>query len=242
MNDINATVPDAGTDGVVTTPTTPDSSGQAPSSGALPTASQDAKPEDIQLLKSQIAKYEQDVRKIKSSSDKRVAELERTFSQREAEMRVEVENAILRTMDEKDRNEYLQMRDAREREQLAHKANQTDVIESEYQSSLQAISYFTNLGVPLDQLVMDQGYDTLFNSGWEWLTADYRATKEALKSTPKSVQPPLPPQAPPVATSNGGVPNTKPEWPELVKRFGSMENVFKAVETGRLDPSIIPLD
>lgn len=189
---------------------------------------------DVQTLKSRLEKYEQDIRNVKSTMDKRLHESQVQWQQKEIELRQQLEEAKLLSMDEEGRTRYLKQVEAQRMSEMETKATQAGHMEADYQASLAAIQHFTGLGVPLTALVIDQGYDALFQSGYAFVAEGY---KNSLKAP---ATPPLLPQAPLVVTSAGNMPSLKPTWTDLIKLYGSAEAVFKLVETGRLDPTIIP--
>jgi hypothetical protein len=230
MNQISTQVPltegEAATTPAALTPT--ESVAQATPSAV----NEDA--ESLAKIKAQLDKYEQDIRNLKSVSDKRVHEMTQDWQRRESELRKQNEELRLASMDEASREKYLQEVERQRLKDLETKAQEAARVQDDYGASLGAIKYYTSLGVPLTELVLDQGYDALFQSGFKYVTEQYKQAKE-------NKTPPLPPQAPPVATVNGTVPNLKPTEEDLVKKYGSMEMVYRLVEQGRLDPAVIPV-
>jgi hypothetical protein len=216
--------------------TTPEMQGQqAPVADATPATPQtDA---DVQALKKQLEQYEQDIRNIKSLSDRKLYEANQQWQQKENELRRQVEETKLSSMDEDARAKYVQDKERERLRDLESRVSKADTLEAEKNASLQAIKHFSSLGVPIDQLIVDKGYDALFQSGYAYLTADYQKLKEKVTQAPA-----LPPQAPAIAKTSGSVPNLKPTWKDLIAKYGSEEAVYRGVESGRLDPSLIPTD
>lgn len=227
-------VPSEEQDLVSTTPETQIPAGQAAPAALTPAPQTDA---EVQALKAQLQKYEQDVRNLKSMSDKKLHEANQQWQQTEKELRHQLEETKLATMDEEARAKYLQQVERNRLAEMETKVSEAGRIENDYKASLDAIKHFTSLGVPLSELVLDQGYDSLFQSGYAFVAEGY---KKANSPAAASTLPPLPPQAPEVAKTNGTVPNLKPNWESLIKTYGSAEEVFRLVEVGRLDPTIIP--
>ncbi len=217
--------------------TTPAS--QTPSE-SVASATPSASPVDAEALaklQAQIAKYEQDVRNLKSMSDKRLNEVERQYQQKESELRQQLEDMKVAQMDDTSREKYLKELDKKRAMELEQKASQSSRIQEDYQASLQAIQHFTSLGVPLTELVLNEGYDKLFQSGYAYVTGQYQKLASGQTKVPE------PPKAPEVVTKNGSnPPNIKPKWSDLEKVYGSREAVYRGVETGRLSPDIIPTD
>jgi hypothetical protein len=217
-----------------TTPESQGNAGQVTAQAVTPPAPQtDA---DIQALKVQLQKYEQDIRSIKSATDKRLHEQSQAWQQKEQELRRQNEELKLATLDDDGRAKYLKQLDDQRIAEMQTKVSAADKVQSDYQASLGAIQHFTSLGVPLTELVMDQGYDTLFQSGYKYITENYKKT---LAPQQPGI-PPLPQRAPDVAVTSGSTPNLQPTWTDLIAKYGSPEEVFRLVEVGRLDPTIIP--
>jgi hypothetical protein len=236
----NPLVPD-GTPNSAATPAAPVSTEPvAPATPSVPSV--DAERQKAEL-EAKIAKYENDIRAIKSTSDKRFNDAERNWQVQQEQMRKELQALRMATMDEDERKQYeasLTVERQQEVEQELQKARQTA---ADYQANLNAMQYFLSQGVPADKLVFDQGYDTLFNSGMEWLTNEVKRLRTAPASPqpPSSSQPanglPTPPQ---VATASQGVPSTKPSWDDLRKKYGNDEQIYRLVESGLLPADIIP--
>lgn len=230
MTTQNTQVPSAEVE-VTTTPVTQDNAGKVTETVTPPAPQQDA--ETLAQLQAKLAAYERDVRNLKSQADKRVNEVNAQWKQTEAELRRQVEELKVASMDEESRVKYMKELDRRKQDELLTRATQADKVKEEYDASLSAIQHFTSLGVPLSELVLGQGYDTLFQSGYKYITDNYKKAAS---------QPPLPPTAPSVATTNSSTPNLNPTMEDLIKKYGNAETVFRLVETGRLDPSIIPIE
>lgn len=232
---INTQVQGEPNSAVATTPATPTDPGQV-ANATLPTSPADA--ESVEKLRLDLQKYEQDIRNMKSTFQKRENELTRTWTEREQTLKSQLDEARLASMDEEARKTYLAQKEMSRFQELETKAQEAERIRGEYDASLKAIEYFTALGVPLSSLNLGNGYDALFNSGFEFVTREFknRATAPATSNP----VPPLPPVAPPVTTTTGTAPNLKPTWLDLEKTYGSREAVYRLVETGRLSPTIIP--
>jgi len=238
MNTDQAKVLDVENVDANTTPLAVEAVGQGSDSGTPSPTSQDADADAA--LRKQLEKYEQDIRKLKSTGDKRFAEAEQNWQKRENELRREMQELRLASLDEAGREKYLQQIEKERMQSLETKATESDKIRAEYDASLKAIDYYTKLGVPLSELTMGEGYDALFQSGFKYVSERFKAiaeNPEPVKNDPKA-----PPPAPEVAKVSGTTPHLKPTMTDLVKKYGSLDEVFRLVENGRLDPSIIPLE
>jgi len=105
---------------------------------------------------------------------------------------------------------------------------------------LAANNYFLSNGVPANTLKNDDGYETLWNSGMDWITSEFERLRAAPVAPPTPpVAPKTPPVAPPVDTGTG-VPSGGPTWEDLKKKYGSEERVYELIEQRRLSPDILP--
>jgi hypothetical protein len=216
------------------TPAALNSEGQVPS-GTLPnTAPKDA---ELQTLIQKVSQYEKDINNLKSFADKRVNEVRREAKEREEQIMGQLHEFRISQLPEEERAAYIeQLRDA-EQEQLYERVQQADMLTEEYTESKKAIAYFLDQGVPLTDLVLDKGYEELYQSGFGYITKQYQTLRQ--KSAPT---PPPPPNAPPVETGGGPTPNVKASWSDLEKKYGDREAVYRLVDSGRLPSSIIPLN
>lgn len=194
---------------------------------------------ETQRLRSELARYENDIRAIKSSADKRFTESERNWKTQTENLRKEVQNMRMAGMDDTERKRYeTELASERQRE-IEIELQTARATAQEYGANLQAMQYFLSLGVPVENLVLDQGYDTLFNSGMSALTDELKR----LKSSTAPQQPPAaaqPGPTPPTVATTTGVANVKPSWDDLRKRYGSDEQIYRMVEAGQLPGDLIP--
>lgn len=189
-------------------------------------------------------KAEQDLSNLRSSLDRRYAEAEKGWEQQEKSYRDKLFELETADMDE---NELLKHQYNLANEQIitleqAVIDGQTKV--RELTSVDGYVRFFADInGISRADLVMDQGLDAVVQSGWKAVEArmkelEAQAAGEAL---PPETPPETPPNAPDVLTDQGGIPTGKTEA-ELIKQYGSMEEVYRLVEQQLLDPSIIPVD
>ena len=138
MTTIDTQVPSAEV-AVTPTPVTPDSAGKVTEQVTPPAPQQDA--ETVAQLNAKLAAYERDVRNLKSQADKRVHEANVQFQQKESELRQQVEELKIATMDESGREKYLKELDRKRTEELQTRATQADRVKDDYTASLQAIQH-----------------------------------------------------------------------------------------------------
>jgi hypothetical protein len=206
----------------------------------------DAEIQKAAELERKLQQYEADVRALKSTSDKRYSEAEKQWKQQNEQLKKELERIRMSSMDDDERKAYeaeLSVERTRQTETELQKAR---LDAEEYRSTMQALSYFLHQGVPPSELVTDQGYDALFNSGMTWMAGQLkRLQTNPVTATPPPAQPGNPnsplPTPPVVATSNQALPNLKPTWADLRQKYGSDERVYALVEAGILPRDIIPM-
>lgn len=219
------------------TPAAPTSA--EPVAPATPSAPPQDAEAQVAELRRQTAKYEADIRALKSASDKRLHDVEQTYKQQQAQLQKELQAIRMASMDDDERKQYEQSLAIEQQQELAQELENARRSSQEYQANLQAVQYFLGQGVPADKLVIDQGYDMLFNSGMEWLTGELKRLKTNPSPTAPPAQPGLP-TPPVVATASQGIPNTKPTWDDLRKKYGSDEQIYRLVESGLLPGDLIP--
>lgn len=227
------------TGGAATTPAAP--TAVEPVAPATPSTTPTDAEAQLAELRRQTAKYEADIRAIKSASDKRYSDAEKTWKQTQAQFQKELQALRMASMDDNERKQYEASLAIEQQQEIARELEETRRSAQEYQANLQAIQYFIGLGVPADKLVIDQGYDNLFNSGMEWLTTEVKRARTSPSAQPPA-QPANPnlPTPPVVATAGQGLPNVKPTWEDLRRKYGSDEQIYRLVEAGLLPGDIVP--
>lgn len=212
-----------------------------PVAPATPSTSPTDAEAQLAELKRQTIKYEADIRALKSSADKRLHDTEKTYQQQQAALRKELNAIRMASMDEDERKQYEASLAIEQQQEIAQELETTRRTAQEYQANLQAIQYFISQGVPADQLVIDQGYDVLFNSGMEWMSGEMKRLRTASPPASAPAQPGQSLPTPPVvATASQGIPSTKPTWDDLRKKYGSDEQIYRLVEAGLLPGDMIP--
>jgi len=187
-----------------------------------------------------MARYERDLSQLKSSLQKRESKLTREWQEREAAYKRQLEELAVQNMDEDERKVYESKRAAREIEDLRARVREAEVQSEQAKASYAAIAFFMDKGVPLEELTIDDDYETLVQSGWDWIETELTRLRSSSKKPPKKKEELPKSEAPEVVTTTGAPPK-KPGWDELTKKYGSMEEVFRLVEQGDLPPTIIPL-
>lgn len=217
---------------------TPVPSGVAPATPAKPPV--DATSADIEAkYKAELEKFQNDLNKLKSASQRREGELQKTITERERQYREEIEKVRLGNMDEEERKIYEVERTKERVAELEAQLNAVNEEKEEQMAVNNAYSFFLQKGVPANSLVIGQGLDALVASGWEYISLRLAQLEAAAAAGGQRNPPVEPPKAPNVEVGSG-TPAGKPTWDDLVKRYGSREEVYTQIEQRRLSPDILP--
>lgn len=230
--EVDATSTPAG--GVATTATPSPTPSDAEKLAAIETARQE--------FESKLKATNDDLNKMKSTFQRNEAAREKEWKDKQRNYEQEIERLKVSTMDEDERKTYESTATARRLQELEFQLSELESDKSQTEAMLKANNYFLSRGVPVDVLPLDDGYEALWNAGMNWIDEDYKKLKTK-PAPPTSTTPVLPPQAPPVVTTTNTPPFNGYAWSDLVgpgKRFQSEEEVYRGVETGQLDRSIIP--
>lgn len=211
------------------------STGQVPQGGTLPT---DVSEADKKVLEA-TAKFQQDINNLKSSFQKSEFQLRKEMEEQRKAYDAHVRELTLKSMDAESRKKF-------EAEELVEKNRN---YEAEALAAKQALAemeqknqyrdFFVSNGVPLSELATDKDLTTLVNSGWAaWKKKTDDLEKQLAKlqkqgSDDDEVKPPE------VSTAKGKPP-AKATWADLIKKYGTEENVWKLIDLGKLDPAILP--
>ena len=222
---------------VAGTPVTPDA-GVTETTVTPETRPSDAgKLAEIEVVK---AKYEKDLSAMKSSLQRNESQLRQEFASKQEQFEQELENLKVSNMDEDQRKQYEAGSSVRKLQQMEQKLYEVENEKIEKEAMLKAQNYFLQQGVPASVLNVDEGYDTMWNAGMEHLINELKTLRQT--SSLKSTSTPIPPITAPVVVTQSNTPaNTGTNWNDLVKTYGTEEAVYRLVETGQLDVSVIPV-
>ena len=197
------------------------------------------KKEEVEALKQ---KYETDLRKLQSSLQRNESELRKALEDQKKLHKDELERARIASMDDDERKVYEVERNKERLTEMQELLNATQLERDQAAETLKAYNFFQKRKVPADVLVVDQGYEALLNSGWEYITnrIEELEKKQAGGQTPTKEPPKEPPKAPPVDTTINSMPIVGTTWEELEKRYGSRERVYQLIEEKRLKPDVLP--
>lgn len=189
-------------------------------------------------LERKLNQYENDIRALKSASDKRLNDAQKNWEAQQRQWQKELQTLRMASMDDDERKQYEASLASERQQEIEQELEQLRTNVREYQANLNAVQYFLQQGVPADQLVIDQGYDALFTSGMTWMANEVKRVHSS--SQPSAAQPNALPTPPVVAAASSGVPNVKPSWQDLRNKYGSDEQIYRLVEAGLLPGDLIP--
>lgn len=211
--------------------------------GGVEQSSTPAQPaSDVEKLRQEydlkLRSAQDDLNKLKSSLQKREAEITREYQQRQQQLEKEVQNARLSSMDEASREKYLAELKTEEYNRLQQQLQEAQQRNEESSEILNAMQFFVGQGVPAERLVVNQGYNALTASGWAYINEELtrlRAAASTQTSKPEKQR-----KTAPGVVTDKATPSKGTTWSELRTKYGSDEAVYQAIENGSLDPSILP--
>lgn len=235
----NFLVFDEGQDGGSVTPVTPPADGSvAPATPPVP--SQDAEKADLDAVR---AKYELDLRQLKSTLQRNEALLTKELDKRDKQYREDLDRLRRSTLDADELKVYEAEYAKSNLADLEQKYNEAQTTLAQERALRETISLFAQEGIPVDILVKasEDGLDGVTTAAWKYLFEENKRLSAAATTTSTPLKTTPPPIAP--ATDTGTAPAfTGPKWKELEERYGSREVVYSLVEAGRLPANIIPLE
>lgn len=186
-----------------------------------------------------LSQYEKDINNIKSAMQKREAQLQREFAERERLLVERLDELSTQTMTDEEKAAYQKRKESERFKGMEAELMTAKQQAEEIRATNEALQFFLAEGVPASELNVGEGYDALTESGWKWIKAELKrlraaTSKPETKKTDKK-------EAPDVVTKTGAPPSGGPTWEDLEKKYGSQEEVYRLVEQGLLDPTIIPL-
>lgn len=221
----------------ITSPVTPQ--GATP---AQPTVDVEKLKQEKERYEAEVRKYQEDLNRFKSASQKREDQLKREAEARATALEKQLEEIQLAGMDDDERKEYERQSSAARAADLERRAAELEQQNQEQSASFQAYTYFLGMGVPASALVVDQGYDALFQSGWGYIQQDYQRLKNAATApvAPSAPVPPEPPKAPPVVAHNAAAPGSGMTWEDVQKKYNTnREGIYRLYESGRIPQSVM---
>ena len=189
------------------------------------------------------AKYEKDISALKSSLQRQTAQVSADWQKRYGELQQQFHQTRMQSMTGEERERYERQLESEELQSLQSKLAETENEKQVMSQTFNAYGFFVQQGVPADKLNLAEGYDAVVSAGWEHLTSELARLRQAA-SNPQPQQPiqPAPLKPAPGVITDKGTPGGGTTWTALRAQFGTDEQIYRAVEEGRLDPSIIPTD
>ena len=233
MGDLNQ-VPGSNTEGVSAQPVeTPNQGGVTEQVTPAP------KPDvDVEALK---AKYEKDINNLKSTLQRQTSQVNKEWQERYGELQTQMHQTRMQSMTDEERERYERQLESEEFQSLQAKLAEIENEKQLMNSTVSAFSFFIQQGVPADKLNLADGYDAVVSAGWGHLTSELATLRQAAANPqPQKPVEPAPLKSAPGVVTDKGIPASGTTWAALRAQFGTDEAVYRAVEEGRLDPSIIP--
>lgn len=194
---------------------------------------------DVESLRK---KYENDINGLKSSLQRREAQVNAEWEKKYNQLQNQMHQVRMERMTEEDRKVYESNLQNEEFQNLQNRLQQIESERNQFAQMMDGMDFFLKQGVPAEKLVLNEGYDAMVRSGWDHITSELNRYRQGV-SNPQPQKPAEPsplPRAPGVVTDKG-TPAVGTTWADLIARFGSAENAYRAVEEGRADPRIIPV-
>ena len=177
-----------------------------------------------------VAKLQKDINALKSTFQKREASLKQQYEQQISSLRQQLEILQKKVIgeDEQARKEYDTMRLAQENEELRQQLNSLKQQTEVQQAAVQWRQFFAEeFGLPISAFSEASDPSEVLEIGFKELKGRLeQANKSVPKVTPSNQNPTVVPTTP----QTGAV-----TFADLVKRFGSEEQVFQMAEEGAID-------
>lgn len=202
-------------------------------------------PVDVDALKAEyegkLSKYQQDLNQMKSSLQRREAEVEKQWQSRYRELQNQMHQTRMASMTEDERANYERQLESEEFQNLQSRLADLENERAQQASTVSAYSWFIQQGVPADKLNLTEGYDAVVNAGWTYLNDEIsRLRAAAANPQPQKPVEPAPLKSAPEVVTDKGTPGGGTTWAALRAKYGTDEAVYRAVEEGRLPASVIP--
>ena len=238
--------------GTVVTPAkaavTPEPSGVA---NVTPTQTvPDAGSEKLKELEAKIQAREQDINKLKSTYDKKLAQTEQQYKDEQRKLQEEIQKAKLSTMTDEQKKTFERQLELEQAQQWREEAQKYKQQIEEFEQRNNYTQYFVEeMGVPKEQLKLDGDINALVQSGWEGVqktVQSLRGKVQALETQMtqgtalQQTQPEPQERSPLTNPINSGAP--KIAWSDIEKQYPNQEEFFRKLEQGEINPGIIPTE
>lgn len=191
-----------------------------------------------------IQKYENDIRRLKSSADQRTAALERQYRESQSKLQEQLDALQINSLPEDQRGmKQSEINQRRLEEQL----NAERAARENAETVTQYRDFFADMGVDPKFLNYSNAED-IVNNGWQQVKTKLASQETEIaqlraKITELSGGKAPEGKAPQPNTQRANLPPTVGHtWKELIEKYGSEENVYSLVEQGALSPSVLPAE
>lgn len=257
-------VADGGNGGVA--PATPASGGvettPAPASVPATTTQPSSDGEDLRAqLEADRAKAQADLNALKSSLQSQISDVQKARDQERRTLEGEIHKLRMSSMDEPARKDYELTMVRGELTDLKAQLETERSRAADLGSVGSLVASFGRMGIPSTMLDLEHGPEALAESGWRAVGQKMTYLENAVRGIqaktpqaspapgpgPTAPQPPGSITPPPVAPPAGGPVTTGRTWGAVLKSLGDQtgspwteEDVYRAVENGRLPANILP--
>lgn len=195
-------------------------------------------PVDVENIR---AKYEQDIRSLKSSLQKRESQVNAEWQKRYDSLQKEMRESRMASMTDEERKRYEAQLQTEEYQSLQGRLAELENERQTANATFEAYQWFIDSGVPASAMKLTEGYDGVTRAGWAYINEELARLRATAVNPPQPAKvEPAPLKSAPGVVTDKGTPAQGTTWAALIAEFGSMEAVYRAVEEQRLDPSVIP--
>jgi Skp family chaperone for outer membrane proteins len=221
------------------TPDAPEQSGVAQPATPVQNPPADVEKKLKAEYEEKLTRYQTDLNQMKSSLQRREAQVNADWQKRYDGLQNQMHEVRMSKMTEEEREAYEAQLQNEEMRTLQQQLAELQTERQTMAQSMEAMSFFLQQGVPAKALVLNEGYDMLVRSGWDNITNELNTLRQSRVNPQPQPKPEPLPQAPSVITDKA-TPASGTTWAALRQRYGSDEAIYRAVEEGRLPPSVIP--
>lgn len=191
---------------------------------------------------------EEDIKKLKSTYDKQLAQTKKQFEEEQRRLQEEIQKARMATMTDEQKAQFERQLELEQAQQWKEKALQYERQMQELEIRNNYAQYFQDMGVPKEKLNLSGDLNALVQSGWEGVQDQMTQMKQKLAQYEKPQQPatavpqqPEPQERSPLTNQiTSGTP--KVTWADVQKKYPNMEEFFAKLERGEINPGSIPTE
>lgn len=210
----------------------------SPSSGVSQETPAPSPSVDVESIR---AKYEQDIRNLKSTLQKRESQVTAEWRSKYDQLQKQMHETRMASMTDEERKRYEAQLQTQEYQSLQERLAELENDRQTASATYEAYEWFLEQGVPASAMKLTEGYEGVTRAGWQYMTSELQRLRQMATNPPQpaKVEPAPLKQAPGVVTDKG-TPAQGTTWAALRAQGWTDEAIYRAVESGRLSPSIIP--